>query len=166
MDGIVPPPEPKDNRELRISERLVAAIKNFEGYSEIAYRDPVGIWTIGYGRTEGVKADMITTEEHAEAALRQRLERDAKNVRALVDVPMTQGMFEALVDFVYNLGIGRFTTSTLRKKLNEGDLEGAANEFGKWVFAGSQILPGLVRRRAQEREWFLGTNNKEENVRA
>jgi lysozyme len=72
-----------------------------------------------------------------------------------VHVPLTQNQFDALVSFVFNLGVGNFRTSTLLKKLNAGDNDGAAQEFGRWIHAGGKALPGLVRRREAERALFL-----------
>ncbi|WP_420285117.1 lysozyme, partial [Serratia liquefaciens] len=78
-----------------------------------------------------------------------------QGVNQLVKVKITQGQFDALVSFAYNLGLRSLSTSTLLQKMNTGDKQGAANEFGRWVNAGGVKLNGLVMRRAAERELFL-----------
>lgn len=80
-------------------------------------------------------------------------------VGRLITAELTQGQFDALVDFTYNLGAGALQGSTLRKLVNAGDMDGAAGEFGKWVHAGGAVLPGLVTRRAEDAELFTGASN-------
>jgi lysozyme len=79
----------------------------------------------------------------------------AENVNQLATVPLTQNQFDALCDFVFNVGAGNFEESTLLRKLNDGDYGGAASEFDRWVHSGQTVLPGLVRRRAAEKALFL-----------
>ena len=87
--------------------------------------------------------------------LRQDVAESERAVNQHVHVPLTQHQFDALVSFVFNLGAGNFRTSTLLKKLNARDYDGAAQEFGRWVQAGGKTLPGLVRRREAESALFL-----------
>jgi lysozyme len=141
--------------EEAVSPRLVEAIKRFEGFHSLAYRDPAEVWTIGYGRTSNVKPDQMTTEEQEERWLRVRLEEIAHQLKPLVKREMTAGQRDAFMDFVYNLGLGAFRKSTLLRKFNAGDIPGAAWEFERWTLAGGRILPGLLSRRVEEKAWFL-----------
>lgn len=138
----------------RLSPEGLALVKRFEGLCLSAYRDAVGVWTIGYGSTRGVQGGMVITEVEAEARLRRDLEEAEQWVELLCEVPLTQGQFDAMVSFTFNLGPGALGKSTLLKKVNAGDYAGASFEFGRWVKAGGEVLPGLVRRRAAERALF------------
>lgn len=140
---------------MKVSNNGINLVKRFEGLELKAYRDSVGILTIGYGHTHAVKAGDIITGEQADAFLREDLQVAELTVNTNVKVKLTQGQFDALVSFVFNLGSGNFVKSTLIKKLNAGDYAGSADEFGKWVNAGGKKLPGLVKRRAAEGEVFL-----------
>jgi len=138
-----------------ISDRGLDLLKEFEGVRLRAYRDPVGVWTIGYGHTLTVYQGMSITQAEAERLLRQDLERFEKAVRDRVIVPINQNQFDALVSFAFNVGVGAFRKSTLLKELNRGNYESAKNEFKRWVHGGGRRLPGLVRRRDHEAEMFL-----------
>ncbi len=130
-------------------------IKEFEGLRLKAYRDPVGVLTIGYGHTgSDVKPGMVISQQRAEQLLKNDTGWAQKAVRESVKVPLTQGQFDALTSFTFNLGAGALRSSTLVKKLNTGDYAGAQKEFGRWVHAGGQVLAGLVRRRAAEAKLF------------
>ena len=141
---------------MRISDDGIELIKEYEGLALKAYKCPAGIWTIGYGHTgPDVREGQVIDEITAEAYLRKDLETAEKCVNACVAVPITQGQFDALVSFAYNLGCGALRRSTLLRCLNAGDDEGAANEFPKWTRANGKVLQGLVRRRQAEQELFL-----------
>ncbi|GKX53986.1 lysozyme [Leminorella grimontii] len=131
-------------------------IKEFEGLELSKYRDAVGLWTIGYGHLirSGETFERSLTEQEAEALLRKDLLESERGIRRLVSVPLTQNQFDALVSFVFNVGVGRLATSTLLKKLNAQDYRGAADELPKWNKAGGNVLPGLTRRRQAERALF------------
>ena len=137
------------------SQKGIDLIKSFEGCRLTAYQDSVGVWTIGYGHTAGVYQGMTITEKEAEDFLRSDLGTSESAVNRLVTYSMNQNQFDALVSFTFNVGSGNFGSSTLLKKLNQGDITGAANEFDKWIQAGGQVLEGLVKRRAAEKELFL-----------
>ena len=77
-------------------------------------------------------------------------------VKRLVNVPLTQGQFDALVSLTFNIGVAQFQKSTLLRKLNAGDLAGAAEEFLRWNKAGGKVAEGLVRRRVAEKGRFVG----------
>lgn len=139
----------------KTSQAGVNLIKSFEGCRLTAYQDSAGVWTIGYGHTSGVKKGMTITEAQAEAYLKGDLGTAENAVNGKVTYSIKQNQFDALVSFTYNVGSGNFGSSTLLKKLNQGDITGAANEFDKWNKAGGQVLEGLVRRRAAEKAMFL-----------
>jgi GH24 family phage-related lysozyme (muramidase) len=155
---IAPPPEGTGPR--RINQEGLDLVKHFEGRYLTAYKDPVGIWTIGYGHTglqhrDGtVHAGRKITEAEAERLLRYDMNQFERRVETFVKVPMTDNQFAALVSFDFNTGgLGR---SSLLKKLNAGDYQGAADGLLAWTRGGGRVLPGLVRRRKSERNLFLG----------
>ncbi|KTI36939.1 lysozyme [Enterobacter cloacae] len=145
---------------MQTSDKGIALIKQFEGCKLTAYQDSVGVWTIGYGWTQPVdgkpiRAGMTIKQETAERLLKTGLVSYERDVSRLVKVGMTQGQFDALVSFTYNLGARSLSTSTLLRKLNAGDYAGAADEFLRWNKAGGKVLNGLTRRREAERALFL-----------
>lgn len=140
---------------MRISEKGIELIKSFEGLRLEAYLDSVAVPTIGYGHTRGVKLGQTITQEQADALLEEDIHEFELAIQRLVHVNLTQNQFDALVSFTFNLGIGSLKQSTLLKKLNAGDITGAANEFNRWVYAGGKKLTGLVKRRSAERLLFI-----------
>lgn len=129
-----------------------------EGVRLKAYPDPGtggDPWTIGVGHTGGVQPGDVITHEEAMAFLADDVQSAEKCVTRCVKVAITQAQFDALVSFVFNVGCGAFSGSTLLKKLNAEDEEGAANEFLKWDKAGGRVMAGLAKRREAEREMFL-----------
>ncbi|WP_273889785.1 lysozyme [Serratia marcescens] len=145
---------------MNISKDGIELIKRFEGLRLKAYQDLVGVWTVGYGWTQpvdgkkvgpGMQIDQVT----ADRLLKCGVVQYEQGVNQLVKVKITQGQFDALVSFAYNLGLRSLSTSTLLQKMNAGDKQGAADQFGRWVNAGGKRLDGLVARRAAEREMFL-----------
>ena len=140
---------------LKISESMIAVIKKFEGLRLKAYKCPAGVFTIGYGHTENVFADSEISELMADQILRKDLQKFEQTINDL-DLPLLQCEFDALVSFVFNVGIGNFNKSTLKKLLSQKKFFYAAKEFDKWVFAGGKKLPGLQNRRNKERKIFEG----------
>lgn len=145
---------------MQTSDKGIALIKEFEGCKLTAYQDSVGVWTIGYGWTQPVdgkpiRAGMTIKQETAERLLKTGLVSYESDVSRLVKVGLTQGQFDAMVSFTYNLGARSLSTSTLLRKLNAGDYAGAADEFLRWNKAGGKVLNGLSRRREAERALFL-----------
>ncbi|MEM9807132.1 MAG: lysozyme [Cyanobacteria bacterium P01_D01_bin.56] len=134
----------------------VSLIKSFEGLRLRAYQDAVGVWTIGYGTTRGVKPGQEISEAQAESLLKTDLNRFERAVNQSVRIPINDNQFAALVSFTYNVGSGALKSSTLLKKLNRRDVYGASNEFLRWNRAGGRVLAGLTRRRKAERAMFLG----------
>ncbi|WP_407507355.1 lysozyme [Acinetobacter baumannii] len=138
----------------------VDLISSFEGTRTTAYDDGVGIWTIGTGTTvypNGVKVKQgdTCTPEQAKVYFKHDLAKFEKTVNEAVTVPLNQNQFDALVSLTYNIGSGAFKNSTLLKKLNKGDYQGAADQFLVWNKAGGKVMKGLVRRREAERALFL-----------
>ena len=149
------------NKVTGVSSRGVNLIKEFEGLRLNAYRDPVGIPTIGYGHTKSVKMGQSITKNEAETLLRKDL--DTKYFPYVKKLPtfksLNQNQTDSLVSFVYNLGSGAIGSSTgIGKALRNKDWRKAADELLKWNRAGGKVLKGLVRRRKKERELFLKKN--------
>ncbi len=137
-------------------EAGLSIIRDCEGLRTTSYRCPAGIPTIGYGHTgPEVKDGQTITKEEADRLLRDDVKNAERAIKRLVKVQLTQGQFDALVSFTFNLGAGNLQTSTLLKKLNAGDYAGAAEQFLVWNKAAGKVLPGLVKRRERERQCFL-----------
>jgi lysozyme len=154
---------------MQVSARGLKLIAEFEGLRLNAYPDPgTGNepWTIGYGTTiypNGYKVkqgDEITREQALEF-LRHDSKKFSDAVNRAVRVPINQNQFDALVSFTYNLGEGALNRSTLLTKVNSHNFRSAADEFGKWIYAGGRILAGLVRRRNAERDLFVAPVSEE-----
>jgi len=139
----------------KINDEGIAHLKRWEGCRLTAYKDPKGIWTIGYGHTSAagkpyVHKDMKITQQQAEEMLLRDLGQYERAVETGVKVPLTDNQFAALVSFCYNVGAGAFAKSTLLKKLNRGDYEAVPVELAKWTRSGNKRLKGLANRRAAE----------------
>ncbi len=151
-----------DTRGGPVPEAAVTLVKKWEGFRAKPYRCPAGVPTIGYGATRWPDGEAVSmddppiTEEAASGLLRASMAKFAADVDRLVAVPLNEGERGALISFTYNLGAGALRQSTLLKKLNAGDRSGAAAEFHRWNRAGSSILEGLTRRRAEEEAMFRG----------
>lgn len=148
---------------MQISNNGIALIKRFEGFSLTAYPDP-GTggepYTIAYGWTgkvdgksikPGMKIDVVT----ADRLLRTGVVSFDQAVSKMLKVSVTQNQYDALVSLAYNIGTRALSSSTLMKKLNSGDVKGAADEFLRWNKSGGKVLNGLTRRREAERALFL-----------
>ena len=129
-------------------------IKQHEGVRTAAYLDAVQVPTICYGSTRKVYLGQRATLAQCEERLWEDATYAGRGVGRGVKVKLTQGQYDALVSFVFNLGETKFYKSTLLRKINAGDCTGAAREFDRWVFAGGKRLRGLVVRRADERKLF------------
>ena len=135
---------------LVVSAAALVGIAVHEGYRGEAYRDAVGIPTIGFGETAGVKMGDKTTPVRSLVQLLKSTNRHADAIRKCIAVPLYQHEFDAYVSLSYNIGPGAFCQSTLVKKLNAGDYAGACEEIKRWNRAGGKVLPGLTKRREQE----------------
>lgn len=143
---------------MKISQKGIDLIKQFEGASLKAYPDP-GTggepWTIGYGHTGGVKKGDAITQAQAEDLLRKDLIKFESGVSNALTVETTQSQFDAMVSLAFNIGLGNFTKSTLLRKHNAKCWQCAAAQFGVWRNAGGKVMNGLIRRRAAERELYM-----------
>ncbi|MDT9600299.1 lysozyme [Sphingosinicella rhizophila] len=140
---------------MQISQQGLDLIKRFEGLKLHSYLCPANVWTIGYGSTGShVGEGMAIGAAEAEALLRKDLARIERAVEAAAR-GAKQSEFDALVSFAFNVGTGAFRRSTLLKRHNEGDQQGAADQFPRWNKVGRLVLPGLTRRRAAERALYL-----------
>ena len=150
----------------------IKLLHHFESLRLIAYPDPGSHdghpWTIGWGHTgPEVRKGLVWTKEQADAAFAARLAKEFEpGVLAAVTVELQQYEFDALVSFVYNIGLGEFRKSTLLRKLNAGDKDGAALEFDRWIRNDGKIMRGLVRRRAAEKYVFDGMTADEALIMA
>ena len=145
---------------MSVSNKGVYLICEFEGKRLVAYDDGVGVWTIGFGTIKypsgnRVKKGDTCTLEQAKEYMRHDLIEFEHTVNSSVKVPLNQNQFDALVSLAYNIGSNAFKSSTLVKKLNTGDYQGAADQFNVWVNAGGKRMQGLVNRRDREKLLFL-----------
>ena len=157
---------------MKVSEKAIALIKHHEGVKQRPYRCPARLWTIGVGHvlypSQGAikidQRDLVPLKpeddrqfsmEEVDAILAADLARFERGVEQFCPVSLTQGMFDGLVSFAFNLGLGGLQRSTLRQKLLRGDKAGAADEFLKYCMGGGKILKGLQNRRIDERALFL-----------
>lgn len=143
---------------MKLSEVGLTLIKDFEGCRLESYRDSAGVLTNGYGNTHGVVPGSTITQAQAESDLLSNVAGAEYVVNTVVKVQLNQNQFDALVDFVFNLGSGNFQSSTLLRLLNQGNFTGASNEFPKWNHAGGVVVEGLTRRRLAEQALFITAN--------
>lgn len=150
----------KDTLDRVMSQKGIEHLKLSEGLRLKAYQDTGKVWTIGYGHTSAagglnVYQGLVITHAQAEQLLKDDLERMTYPViKRLVKVDLTQGQFDALCSFIYNLGEGQVKTSTLLKLLNARDYKGASGQFGRWIYDNGKKFDGLVTRRENEQELF------------
>ncbi len=135
---------------LGVSAAALVGIAVHEGYSDRPYMDSVGIPTIGFGRTEGVRPDTRTTPQRELVAVLKDLEGRKAAISRCVKVPLYQHELDAYMGLAYNIGTAAFCASTLARKLNAHDYAGACLEILRWDKAGGQTLPGLAKRRQDE----------------
>ncbi len=149
---------------MQISQAGADFIKSWEGFEARAYRDAGGVWTIGYGHTEGFAdgrfdAGSVITQQDATKLLYRDLEPREEAVSGAAKVALAQHEFDALASLVFNIGAGGFRTSTVLRLLNEGDRAGAGAAFLMWdkitINAELRTCAGLQRRRQAESEMFL-----------
>lgn len=144
-----------------INQAGLNLIEQFEGIRLTPYLDSAQIPTIGLGTTRYPDGKAVTmndppiTKVQAYEFLKSHLDGDCKAVSGLVKVEVNDNQFAALVSFAYNVGRSALASSTLLKKLNSGDLDGAANQFLRWDHAAGVVVKGLTRRRQAERALFL-----------
>lgn len=143
--------------DMKIGTLGLNLIKSFEGLRLTAYKDVVGIWTIGYGHTRTAKAGMVIDQVGAESLLMADLVEAQDAVDTYVNVPLTQYQYDALVSLVFNIGTGAFSRSTICKRINSREEQWRIGaEFLRWVYAGGKKIKGLENRRVEERRLYLG----------
>lgn len=157
---------------MNVSPKAIEMIKHHEGVRFKPYQCPAKLWTIGVGHVlypdqgklpidqRGAYALLAEdnrqfSKEEVDGILRSDLNRFERGVERFCPVPLTQGMFDGLVSFAFNVGLGTLQRSTLRQKLLRGDKAGAAEELLKYCMAGGKVLKGLQKRRIDERAVFL-----------
>lgn len=140
-----------------MTQKGIDLIKRFEGLCLKAYKCPAGVWTIGYGHTQGVKEGDTITEIEAENLLKRDVCNFEINVRASVVANLNDHQYDALTSFAYNVGLGAFRKSTLLRIINKGNAseDDIRKQFDRWVYAGGKALPGLVRRRHAEADLYF-----------
>lgn len=142
---------------MQYSPIVLIRLSKLEGCSLVPYKDVGGRWTNGYGHLMGPSEPMRTlTPDEAWHQLGDDVERIAKGVdQALFGVQMTQPQYDAVIIFAFNIGVQEFAKSTMLKLIKAGDIQGAADEFGKWIHVLGKPVEGLINRRAEERALFL-----------
>ena len=156
---------------MKVSQKCIEQIKKDEGVRNRPYQCPALLWTVGVGHVidpNHAKVpladrkqlpipagwDRVLSADEIDEILRKDLNRFETGVLRLIKVPLTQGQFDALVSFSFNVGLGNLQNSTLRMKVNRSEFEAAAEQFLVWTKAGGKVLPGLVKRRTHEKEMF------------
>lgn len=137
------------------SARGRSLIEAHESLRLDSYQDSKGVWTIGYGSTEGVHAGMTITQQQADERFAADLHTAETSVNCQVAVPLNQNQFDALVSLVFNIGAEAFEESTLLKLLNQSSYIGAAAQFPRWDMSGGEFVQGLLNRRIEERNLFM-----------
>lgn len=146
---------------MKVNQATVDLVKQFEGFRAEAYRDPVGVWTVGYGTTAAAglgivpKQGMRITEAEAGKLLKRGLEKFAREISPVITAPINENEFGAFLSLAYNIGHGAFARSTALRRFNAGDKRGAADAILMFNKAGGKVMRGLERRREAERALFL-----------
>ena len=157
---------------MNVSSEAIKVIQHHEGIRYKAYQCPAKLWTIGVGHVlypeqgklpidqrDGYplrpEDNRAFSKDEVDAILKSDLQRFERGVSSFCPVALSQGMFDGLVSFSFNVGLGTLQRSTLRQKLLRGDKAGAAEEFMKYCMAGGKILKGLQNRRIDERALFI-----------
>ena len=156
---------------MKVSDKCIHMIMHHEGVRSKPYQCPALLWTVGVGHViDPTHAkvpmadrkqlpipagwDRVLSNDEIMDILKADLNRFEQGVLRLIKVPLTQGQFDALVSFSFNVGLGNLQNSTLRMKVNRGDFEGASEQFLVWTKAGGKVLKGLVTRRTDEQALF------------
>ena len=140
---------------MKTSSKGIELIKRHEGFRARAYQCPAGVWTIGYGHTRGVKSGDVIDKAQGERFLVQDLQTAEREVNSH-GLIINQNQLDALVSFVFNVGVGNFSRSTLLRKLKVNTNDASISyELSRWKYAGGKVLPGLVKRRKEEAELYF-----------
>ena len=141
---------------MEISQEGLSLIKKFEGCKLQSYKCAAGVWTIGYGSTNGIEEGMEISQERADMLLLEDVEVFEKAVNELVEVPLEQNQFDSLISWTFNLGPTNLKNSTLLKVLNNKNFDEVPTQIKRWNKAGGKVLQGLIRRREAEALLFEG----------
>lgn len=147
--------------KIEVNQETIELIKRWEGFKSKSYKDPVGIWTVGYGVTAMANVGIVpgpgvsVSEAQAEHYLRLAVEKFAKQIRRHITVPINDNEFGAFVSLAYNIGPGAFIESTALRRFNDGDKAGAVEALQWFNKAGGKVMRGLQNRRADEAKLFL-----------
>lgn len=143
------------NPQMVYSKSGESLTERFEGFRSLAYQDQKGVWTQGYGHTRGVGPNSPPINQaQAQDWLEADIETASQCVNQNVVPTLNQNQFDALVDFVFNLGAGNFVGSSLLRDLNSGNFNLAAGQFALWDHCGGQVVAGLLQRRQDEEQEF------------
>ena len=143
---------------MNTSPKGISLIKEFEGLRLKAYKCPGGVWTIGYGHTAGVKPGIVITKTQAEEYLKADLIAFERYLNGL-GLALNQNQFDALISFIYNVGTGNFSNSTLLRKVRANPQDNSImDEFLRWVYSKGRVLPGLQRRRLAEMKLYFSND--------
>jgi len=156
---VTPAPSMTTNGIKSLSGNGASFIAAREGWRPKVYADVAGYMTIGYGHKivagDGISAATVLTPAQGLALLYRDVKPVETIINNIVRVPITQNMFDALASLGFNIGPSALAASTLIKRLNSGDVQGAANAFNDWIYAGGKLVVGLQNRRDLERHLFL-----------
>lgn len=137
------------------SEKAYSLIRNFEGLRLKAYKCSAGKYTIGYGHTNRVKSWERITPEYAEELLKRDIESIEKELSAIISVDLNQNQMDAIISFVFNVGVGNFRSSTLYRRIQAKRFDDVPNQMKRWIYCRNKILNGLVKRREVEAKLFM-----------
>jgi lysozyme len=140
--------------QMKFIDAGLKLIKEFEGFSSVAYEDQGGRWTIGYGTAMNVKEGDVMTEDEASLRLMSDIASVASRAEQMINHELNDNQFSAVVSFAYNLGIGNLAKSTLLNCINKHEIEDASKEFERWAKINGVENAGLLRRRQAERDLF------------
>ena len=144
---------------MKISDNGIDLVVQYEGLRLESYKCPAGVWTIGIGTTKikgaPVRRGQKCTKEQAYEYFRDHLEEEVYPCLESLNVELNQNQFDALCSFIYNVGVGAFNSSTLKRFLQKGDYVATSMQFRLWCKAGGKVLKGLVKRRRSEASLFL-----------
>lgn len=149
------------------SPTLYASLRFREGFVSPARHlsaDKQTVITGGYGRTYGLHLGQEITREQADEWLQEDVDKIVQRLNSAIKIPLNQHEFDALLHFVYNIGIGAFYSSTMLKKLNDRDRAGVTEEFDRWIYSDGQQRVGLMERRELEKAWFQGAVPNQEKL--
>ena len=150
---------------MKTTSKGIDIIKKYEGCKLSAYRCPSGVLTIGYGHTDNVRAGQHITQQEADDMLLQDILQREKQIDEVLTADLNENQYDAVISFVFNVGIGNFARSTLLKKINANpDDRSIRFEWLEWCRSGKRILEGLVRRREEEITLYFSKDENSQKI--